>query len=150
MPVKVGEQWGLIDKFGHFILEPEYEKILGFNDEELAPIKIDNKWCLINKKGKVIFKTNFDHIGPFYDGLAVFSENNKRGYINKNGVIVIPPQFPNKSRYPIDCTFSEGIASFNLNGKIGFINNSGKVIVNPTFDDASKFSEGLVKVGVKK
>lgn len=60
------------------------------------------------------------------------------GYINKNGELVVKPQF-NRA-----FTFSNGLGRVGIFGKgLGFINSKGEFVIKPHFDEASDFSEGL-------
>ena len=67
----------------------------------------------------------------------------KYGYIDKNGKVVIEPQFD--YAYP----FSEGLAHVNKDAKYGFIDKSGKVVIEPQFDEAGAFSEGFARVAIE-
>jgi hypothetical protein len=60
------------------------------------------------------------------------------GFIDRNGTIIIPPQFRSAS------SFSEGFAYVNIDGKAGYINKEGVVVFYlPTIDFPSDFSESL-------
>jgi tetratricopeptide (TPR) repeat protein len=61
--------------------------------------------------------------------LVKLADTGLYGYINKNGKIVIPPQFPEAGE------FSNGLAQFRLNRKSGYINTSGEIVITPIFDD---------------
>lgn len=65
----------------------------------------------------------------------------KWGYINGKGRIVIKPQFDEADR------FSEGLARVQIESKSGFINETGKFIIDPIYTFAFSFSEGLAVVG---
>jgi WD40 repeat protein len=69
-------------------------------------------------------------------------QNNRWGYIDRMGQIVIPPQFEAASE------FSEGLAAIKIDGKWGFVGEDGKVVVEPRFSGAYEFSEGLARVQV--
>lgn len=66
----------------------------------------------------------------------------KYGYIDRQGRIVIKPQFD----YAWD--FSEGMGRFSKNEKQGFVNSSGKIIIKPQFVAANNFSDGLALVTI--
>ena len=66
--------------------------------------------------------TIFDNIYGFSDGLARVKQNGKYGYIDKNGKMVIQPQF-NDAR-----NFSDGLAMVRQNGKYRYIDKSGNMI----------------------
>ena len=110
-------------------------------------------------------------IGPFIDGVAAvyfekvrwvwvdsgpYGENMDKvrqvdverivGYVNTEGVEVIP-----LGRYGSVGEFRDGLAGFKLNGKYGngkygFINTEGKEVVPPKYDKVRIFSEGLAGV----
>ncbi|MGI8641781.1 MAG: WG repeat-containing protein [Pyrinomonadaceae bacterium] len=68
-------------------------------------------------------------------------QNEKWGYINRKGEVVIQPQF----EYPLP--FSEGLAVACINGgKCGYIDETGRFVINPQFNSALRFSEGLAAV----
>jgi hypothetical protein len=70
-------------------------------------------------------------------------QNNKNGYINRQGEVVIQPQFD------VTFPFSEGLAMACISSKkCGYIDETGKFAVNPQFDSAYRFSEGLAAVVV--
>ena len=67
----------------------------------------------------------------------------KRGFINKAGVEVIPPT------YAIVGKFSNGLArAYYPNDKWGFIDRTGKQVIAPKYDDAEDFIGGLSAVSV--
>ena len=60
------------------------------------------------------------------DGLFRIVENNKHGYIDKAGKIVIPPQFDDAG------PFADGVATVAIGEKIGYVDKSGKYLWTPT------------------
>jgi WG containing repeat len=146
------------------------QSVLAVESEPMPlPIVENGNLLYINHQGKVIIdpkvKTkadiskleyrpgiwsssyNPDFIGSdifFYDGLAAIRVNNKWGYVNKNGEIVISPQFDRAGR------FRDGMASvsgreYRGNGK--FVNRNGKVI-SIKYSLVGDFSEGLAAVAL--
>ena len=80
--------------------------------------------------------------GDFFEGLAAVKDaNDKYGFINKTGKVVIPCKW----RWARD--FHEGLAAVvDANGKYGFINKTGKVVIPCQWRDADDFHEGLASV----
>jgi hypothetical protein len=64
-------------------------------------------------------------MGMFSEGLAAVQIDNKFGYINTSGTIVINPQFDQTTM------FSGGLAVVTVSGNSGVINREGKYVVNP-------------------
>lgn len=73
--------------------------------------------------------------------LIPFEVNEKWGYINNKGKIVIKPQFDEADK------FSEGLARAQIELKSGFIDSKGKFVIEPIYTFAFSFSEGLAVVG---
>ncbi|MBS1795724.1 MAG: WG repeat-containing protein [Acidobacteria bacterium] len=79
----------------------------------------------------------------FSEGLAKIVVGGKSGFIDRNGQIVIKPQFKRAG------CFSNGLAVVEINDKWGYINRQGNIAIPANFDAADNFSEdlALVKVG---
>jgi hypothetical protein len=67
-------------------------------------------------------------------------ENNRVGFIDTSGQVVIKPVFRSAGE------FSEGLAAERLNGTYGYIDETGKFVIQPQFDYAEPFSDGLAIV----
>lgn len=94
-------------------------------------------------------------IGPLYaindqsvtDGsnLFVVIVNDKRGYIDRTGKIIIRPQWAGANN------FADGRAVVAVDSphyKEGYIDTTGKLVIPATFDQATDFKDGLALVGV--
>ncbi|WP_294673710.1 WG repeat-containing protein [uncultured Fluviicola sp.] len=67
-------------------------------------------------------------------------ENNKFGYIDQTGKVIIPPVFLNAGE------FSDGLAAVRVNGRYGYIDIQGKFIIPAAFDYADAFNFGFASV----
>jgi WG containing repeat len=85
-----------------------------------------------NLKIKTIPKTD--------EPLFPIEKNGRWGFINRQGSVVVAPQFRDVGR--ISC----GLAPARLNGSWGFIDLTGKFAIAPAYDFASYFSEGFAQV----
>jgi hypothetical protein len=77
-----------------------------------------------------------------WSGLFAFARDQKWGYIDRTGAIVVPPT------YDAAGSFSEGLGAVSVGGKYGFIDVTGAVVIEPHFDHATAFSDGLAAVTV--
>jgi hypothetical protein len=85
--------------------------------------------------------------------------NQKIGYMNSDGKIVISPQFDQSCAGPnagncivnslLDAGFSEGLAKIRTGGRYGFIDEKGQVKIKPEYENAGKFSGGVAWVKSK-
>jgi len=77
--------------------------------------------------------------------LFVVIVNDKRGFIDRTGRIIIEPKWSGAN------AFSEGRAVVAVNSpryKEGYIDNTGKLVIPAIFDQASDFEDGLALVGI--
>lgn len=84
-------------------------------------------------------KFEYDEIGNFSDGMAWVRKDDKYGYIDKSGNLVIPMIYniylANPSITEILMNdFSESLASVSINGKCGFIDKTGTLIIPAIYD----------------
>jgi hypothetical protein len=73
-------------------------------------------------------------------GLFPVNMGGKTGFINREGKLIINPQYDNASN------FYDGLALVTTGGKSGYIDKEGKTVINPQFDIGGDFSEGLAAV----
>ncbi len=59
--------------------------------------------------------------------MSIIKTNNKIGFINKDGVIIIEPKFNDA------LNFKNGIAAVKVNNKWGFIDKNGDWLIEPQF-----------------
>ncbi|MEP6847740.1 MAG: WG repeat-containing protein [Acidobacteriota bacterium] len=91
-------------------------------------------------------------IAQTHDDLYPIIENNKVGYINGLGGVVITPQFDvagyRNGFVSTYGNFHNGLAVVAIDGKKGYIDRTGKWVIEPQFFDALPFSEGLAEVRI--
>ena len=88
------------------------------------------------------YRTDEGYLCTFFsDGLAVVSQDNKCGYINTKGELIIP------CKYDEAWPFHEGMAKVMEGGKFGFINCKGELVIPCKYDYLTgDFHEGLAIV----
>lgn len=90
---------------------------------------------------KFAIELQYDGAGNFSEGLAAVKMEDKWGFIDHEGTIVIPPQ-----KVDSVSAFKEGMAAVQLDGKYGFIDRTGAMVIKPVYDEVKNFSEGLAAV----
>ena len=102
-------------------------------------------------KGAVAVKPHFAWLGIMAEGLALYHQDRKFGYVDKTGRIVIPARFLEAHN------FSQGLAlvrlpyaeAEKLGARFAFINRQGEVVIPQAIadeDPAPQFSDGLAPV----
>lgn len=142
--VCVRNKWGLIKKDGSFFVRPKYAS-LELRNNGLAKVSIKNKYGYIDiADGCELIKPIYAEINDFCNGLACVKIKKKYGYINREGELVISPQFE------YDADFSNGFACVYVNSKYGYMDLTGNWIIEPKFDEANSFSNGLARVKIQE
>lgn len=83
------DKHGLIDANGEIIIAPTYGSIGHFSEGNAWVSSSDYKYGFINKMGKLVIPLSFDQAGDFSEGLATVEVNNKTGFVDKAGDVVI-------------------------------------------------------------
>jgi len=130
----------LIDKEGKRLLDKAYDYLELDGETGLVWFNVDGAQGLMNAKGVVLADPVYDLIfGPtssayFVDGLASVAIDDKYGYLNPSGDLVIP------TIYDYADDFSEGLAVVLTEGEYGYINKDGDIIINAIYYDAYSFN----------
>lgn len=140
-------KFGILDKTGKTIHQPEYDRMTEFFDDFAFGGK-GTKWFILKLDGsKVAINTEAKEVKKFKEGLAPYvTPAGLNGFINEKGEVVITAQYTNVGY------FSYGLAWVRLpNKKIGFIDKTGKMVVEAKFDAAKEFDEvgkcAMAKIG---
>jgi hypothetical protein len=76
----------------------------------------------------------------FGQGLTIFIQNNKIGYLDSTGKIIIQPTYESGGN------FSEGLAAVRVNGKHGYIDTKATWVIDPQYEYATEFVNGIAIV----
>ena len=139
--------YAYINTEGKFVIAAEYERASNFKDG-VAFVKKrgENHFFLINTKGERLGNKTFEKESYVSEGMIPFRENEKIGYLNNKGEVVVAP------KYDEDGGFTEGYCCVGLdkgNKRLyGFIDKTGKEVIPCIYDQGgtSSFSDGLARV----
>ena len=126
---KHGIGQGLIDIYGNVILPCKYQTVFrnwDNNDGLIGVENYDGKWGFFNTKtNSFTIPLEYDNmLSEFFEGLVCVERNDKYGFLNKEGNVVIPFIYDKAS------DFSEGFAVVKRYGKYGYVDRYG----HDTFD----------------
>lgn len=181
-PVRVGGKVGYIDKQGHLVIQNIYQDADKF-DEGLAPVAIQffpwnpPKWGYINACGEIVIQPRFDSARRFQEERAIVTVGDRHGVIDKNGTVIVQPQFEFRKMADFHQGFAgvdagteafyidksghrvgsgvvhlpqKDLTRINLGNTWGFADKSGKIVIEPKFESVEDFSEGLAVVEINK
>ncbi|UBF30064.1 WG repeat-containing protein (plasmid) [Kovacikia minuta CCNUW1] len=162
-------KWGYVQRMGGYAIQPRFWEATNFSAER-AVVQIGEddpgyspewrgKWALIDTTGRIIdtrgqnpkpeLINTFQASESFSEGVLVVAANNNRyGYINRDGRWVISPQF-------LDARgFSQGLAAVAIGSpdSWGYIDHHSKIVIPPKFDWVERFAKNglaIVRVGTK-
>lgn len=124
--VKRGNQYGFVDQTGKLIIPIEYDSLGNFNEGYALAVK-DSHYFIIDKNGKELLKNkSFKIKGTVSHDLIRVEKNNKYGFVNINGDIIIP------IKYGLAFDFQkEGLARVVVGRKTGLIDHTGTFVLEP-------------------
>ena len=145
--VKDNGKWLIVNREGTDLTGSKYDRVacdekqIVYRNDRLF-VYYDMVYHLIDSTGKTITDQTYQDARVFNDSTyAAVRINDKWGFIDQDGNIVIEPQYENAR------SFSNGFAAVQLAGKWGFIDQEGKMVIEPKFDNAKDFnSNGCVFV----
>jgi len=88
----------------------------------------------------------YDSVGGFSDGVAVITTGNKKGLIDENGNIILPPVYGGIG------LFEDGLAIVNDSVYIttkGVVNNKGTVVIPVKYTQLTRYGDVFVAGGVQ-
>ena len=135
--------YGFINTQGKMIIPKEFLDAMDYS-EGLAWIMNREVRGYVDTLGRMVIPWDTTGFGsPFSEGLASMSNlDDKFGFIDKKGQVVIPFQFDEVTR------FVDGLARVNILGKWGFINPQGKLEIKADYHFSFDFVEGFCFVGI--
>lgn len=141
--VECGGKWGMVNAYGQKVIPCNYDGInyLENTDNKIVRVYLKApKYGLIDTLGELRVSTIYDEIGAFAEDRLAVKRNGLWGYVNKNGLEVIP------CRFRAVREFNEGLAAVKIGRYWGYIDKNGEATIGFKFKYCGNFSEGLTWV----
>lgn len=140
---EVNCKWGYFKlSTGDIVVPPSYDYGYPFYGDR-AKVKRAEKYGFIDTKGNLVVDTIWDDSAhAFHKALCWVKSGSRFGYINKDGVIILDPQFEMAKEFKfIGETYDDEkyVALVKKNGKYGYIDQDGGYIFEPNLHDAREF-----------
>ena len=120
--------FGLQDKQGNIIVEPQYKKLIRLGDSSWIVLK-KNKYGLIDNNGNYLVEPKYRHVDRILGKYLKIGNDNNFAIYNEKGEVIIPPEYSS-----IDILFG-GMFLTKKNYKYGVCDKNGNVILENKFDD---------------
>ena len=120
--------FGLQDKSGNIIVEPQYKKLIRLGDSSWIVLK-KTKYGLIDNNGNYLIEPKYRHVDRILGKYLKIGNSNNFAIYNEKGEVIIPPEYSS-----IDILFG-GMFLTKKNYKYGVCDRNGNVILDNIFDD---------------
>jgi hypothetical protein len=115
--VNLKKKYGVIDSQNRTVIDLKYDEIYSFN-ANIFVVKLNQKYGLSNTLNTIVLDINYEEIGEiFYDRSIIKikeEDNEKYGYINSNGEIVIKPIYKYANDFVCDYAAVEMFDKYDL------------------------------------
>ena len=156
--VKEDGKWYVINGKNEKLAEIALDNILNiynFNEYGVALVEVGQDITYINADGKVLVDP-FEKFTDYWEGVdspiesgdnwccerGIFKVNEKEGFIDSEGKIIIPPIYDNVSEFG-----KNGLAPVKVDDLWGYIDTEGEMVIEPSYFTAGSFSDnGLAEV----
>ena len=135
--VRIKGKYALIDKFGNYVLKPEYT---GLGDvSKLIAYSKGKQWGYINLAERTIaIQPSFDYASNYHYGLAIVDLKSLQGVINENAKWVIPAIFTSIS------LIAENFYLVSNGAKYGLYSLSGEQLIALEYDQIRVLNKELL------
>lgn len=130
--------WGYKSSDGNVLIEARFIGAHDFRGNR-AVIMMDDGYGFIDLQGNVVAR-GYTLVWPFKEGRAKVFDGSKFGFIDLDGVEVVPME------YGAVLSFSEGVAAVDGQGGFGFIDHEGRLVIERQYRMARSFSNGMAAV----
>ena len=150
-----------IDRTGRVVFSParlcrsddEWVRVCFGFENGRALVHIDGRLeehpfsLFVDKRGAHCWNRRFKAAASFSEGLAAIVQDEKVGFVDEAGTVVIRPTFEESGR------FREGVCSVRIGDYWSYINSSGSLIGNlqgirTDWNDCEEFHHGLARVHI--
>jgi WG containing repeat len=133
-------KWGMVDASDRVLIPFRYDGIHFLENTGNKILRVynnDRKYGLIDTLGRVTVNLKYDELGSFSEGRLAVKRNGLWGYVNKDGIEVIP------CRFKFVKSFHNDLASVKLGNKWGAIDKQGDVVIDFQYTRLGNFKDGL-------
>ncbi len=130
-------QYGLIDRYGDFVMEPLYEDLVWYGEYNVVTALSDGKWHIYDRRGRRLTLAGYDWMGECSEGFIPARRGFNYGFLRTDGEQL------SDFRYDETFAFRDGRALVVYNGRRYYINNQGNKIISKV-SDVSGFGDEYV------
>ena len=145
--VACDSKWGMVNQRGESIIPCQYDGIEFLQNTQNTIVRLyvqTPKYGLIDTLGQLAVDAVYEELGSFSEGRLAVKRNGLWGFVNEDGLEVIPCRFREVAN------FSEGLAAVKIGRHWGFIDKQGDVLVAIKYTRVGNFKGGLAWIATPK
>lgn len=139
-PVRVNQQWGLVNPEGELVVETTYEHIGRLEKEAYYLVQQDGKLGALDKKGALQLPCQYDNL--LYLGQELFAGKTAQGWqvVNEKGAVLFDS---------LDASIAMlqgGFFTYQYEGALGLAHTTTGKILPPIYEQFTNAGQGWVEV----
>ncbi|MDF2591252.1 MAG: repeat-containing protein [Clostridia bacterium] len=143
-----GTKWGYINKDGAFIIKPQFDNAMDFQDNGLAIVEKGTLSGIIDRYGRYIVPLKYSSITQFSEGRASVIDDSGFKVIDTKGQIITPKSYSyigmyQNTRAVVNHTNDQGISLY------GYLDREGREAIPIQYMTASDFKNDQAVVQMK-
>ena len=132
-PIKVQQKWGLMDKDGKLVVQPQYDAIGDFYKYGYAVVQQNGNVGVMNSTGQLIIPVRFQDLQILDSTIFAVVENKSWKIINEKGTVILDDNYEKVK------IWQKSYIAFSKKGKWGIVHLSGKIISPPIYDNIQPY-----------
>lgn len=141
--VRQGNQYGLINTEGNWIIAPEQDQIV---TGRLLHLRKGKKFALADYEGCQLTEYNLDAVYELKSGYFLLDQGGKKGLANPEGLLIIPCNYEQVSQLRDDQGNFTELFAVRENGRLGLYNVCGDLCMPAIFENVGVFQDGFAVV----
>lgn len=172
LPTKAAGKWGYIDVDKNWVISPQYDYCLPFEERDFTWVKQGEQSLLIDRLGNTQQTVPFSTIADIFGEIITFSEKNLMGWYNRRTNEIVNPQYTNlkylaatqhfltndtqfytlvdirnKSILPLDSITDIQLDEYYFvtrKGKTGIFDTTGKLLIPQLYAHIQMYSDHFI------
>ncbi|OGO79396.1 MAG: hypothetical protein A2Y23_06065 [Clostridiales bacterium GWB2_37_7] len=141
-----GAKWGYINSYGVFVIKPQYNNAMDFQDNGLAIIEKEGQSGVIDRTGRYIVPPHYSSISLFSEGRSTVKDDAGFKVMDEIGKIIT------SKPYSFIGMYQNSRAVFiddNESSLYGYLDRQGQEIIPAQYMNANDFKDGQALVKIK-
>lgn len=140
-PVKINQEWGLIDKNGQLAITPQYEVISNPQQFGYTLMQQDGKIGLLNRQGQLLLPAKYEEIKILDSNFIEVIINGEQQIITSSGQIILKGNL-----YKEPTVLGHRLLVFKRKNLYGCVDIKGKKVLNAEYEEIKLYNKQFIKI----